>query len=103
MAAAPFQYPFCSGKQSAPFLTWEVRALVGYSARSLPVPVSFDPVLCEDQADAASEAVSPVSLVQVVTSKPQSSLLCTCANSSVAPDHTIANETLQFKRAQVML
>lgn len=103
VAAAPFQYPFYSGKQSAPFSTWEVRVLVGHSARSPAVSASFEPGLCEDPADAFSEVVSPVSLVQVVTSKPQSGRLCTRAHSWVAPDHSIANETLQFKHAQVML
>lgn len=77
--------------------------LVGHSSRSPPISVSSDPVLCEDQADTISEEVSPVSLVQVVTSEPQSSLLCTRANGWVAPDHSVANKTLQFKCAQVML
>lgn len=66
--------------------------------------LSFDPTFCKDQADTISEAVSPASLVvQVVTSKPQSSLFCTCACSWVAPDHSLANEMLQFKCVQVML
>ena len=94
-----FYYPFYSGKQNALFLTWEVRVLVAHSARSPPVSVSFNPALGEDQADTISEAVSLVSLVWVVTFKPQSRLLCSwvaAQPSWVAPDHSIANETLQF-------
>lgn len=103
VGTAPFQYPFSSGKLSAPFSAWEVRVLVGHVDRCPPVSVSFDPALCGGRPGTISEAVSPVSLAQVVTSKPRSSRLCTCANSWVAPDHGMANKRPRFERAQVML
>lgn len=103
VGTAPFRYPLSSGKPSAPFSAWEVRVLVGHVARCPPVSASFDPVLCGGRRESISEAVSPVSLVQVVTSKPRSSRLCTCANSWVAPDHGMANKSPRFERAQVML
>lgn len=79
----PSNIPFTLGSKVLPSRLGKLGCLQGIQLGVLR-SVSFDPALCEDQGDIIFKAVFPVSLVQVVTSRPQSSLLCSCANSCLA-------------------